>query len=165
MKEALALMPFDRAQALSAVDIGAGYGLFASEILTAFPFVTVTLQDVSEPMNDLGRTRLAEHADRIRFVRSDLSSPSWTASLGGQFDLAVSSIAIHNLYDLGRIAQVYSEIHEVLKPGGAFINLDHISRVGGVEGQTDWLRQAGFVEVECVEITERLARLSGKKAP
>ena len=86
------------------------------------------------------------------------------SAIGGPFDLAVSSIAIHNLYNDGLIAQVYKDIFDLLKPGGTFINLDHIRRVGGVEGQTAWLRDAGFAEVDCIEVTTRIARLQARKA-
>ena len=164
MREALAATAYAEDEVTTALDVGAGYGLFASEVLRAFPNAVVTLQDVSEPMFEIARERLADQLPRLRFVRSDLSTRDWTSEIGGPFDLAVSSIAIHNLYDEGRIAQVYKDIHDLLKPGGTFINLDHIRRVGGVEGQTAWLREAGFAEVDCVEVTQGVARLSARKA-
>ena len=39
-----------------------------------------------------------------------------------------------------------------------------IHRVGGPEGQTQWLRDAGFAQVDCVEIARNLTRLSARKA-
>ena len=164
MRDALAATPYAQDEVIAALDVGAGHGLFASEVLRAFPNAVVTLQDVSEPMFELARERLADQIPRLRFVRSDLSTRGWTSEVGGPFDLAVSSIAIHNLYDEGLIAQVYKDIHDLLKPGGTFINLDHVRRVGGVDGQTAWLREAGFAEVDCIDVTERLARLYARKA-
>ncbi|MEE9606960.1 MAG: class I SAM-dependent methyltransferase, partial [Myxococcota bacterium] len=122
------------------------------------------LQDVSEPMFEIARERFADQASHMRFALCDLGTSDWTSKVGGPFDLAVSSIAIHNLYDESAIARVYKDVYGLLKPGGTFINVDHIGRVGGAEGQTRWLRDAGFDQVECVEITERLARLSARKA-
>ena len=164
MRDALAATPFAEDDSIVALDVGAGYGLFASEVLKAFPNAVVTLQDVSEPMFEIARERLADQVDRLRFVRSDWGTPGWTSEVGGPFDLAVSSIAIHNLYDEGLIAQLYKDIHDLLKPGGTFVNLDHVRRVGGIEGQSAWLRDAGFAAVDCVAVTERLARLSARKA-
>ncbi|MCH7655622.1 MAG: class I SAM-dependent methyltransferase [Chloroflexi bacterium] len=164
MREALAATPYAKDEPLAALDVGAGYGMFASEVLRAFPKAVVTLQDVSEPMFELARERFADQVAQMRFVRSDLSKPGWTSEIGGPFDLAVSSIAIHNLYDESLIARVYAEVYGLLKPGGTFINIDHIQRVGGAEGQTRFLRDAGFADVECITISERLARLSARKA-
>lgn len=164
MREALAATPYPKDEPLLALDIGAGHGMFAGEVLRAFPKATVTLQDVSEPMFDIARERLADSLEQLRFVQGDLTKREWTSGIGGPFDLAVSSIAIHNLYNDGLIAQVYKDIFDLLKPGGTFINLDHIRRVGGVEGQTAWLRDAGFAEVDCIEVTTRIARLQARKA-
>ncbi len=164
MRDALAATPYGRDEALAALDVGAGYGLFASEVLRAFPNAVVTLQDVSERMFEIARERFADQLPRMRFARSDLNALDWTSGAGGPFDLAVSSIAIHNLYDEALIARVYADVHGLLKPGGTFINIDHIARVGGAEGQMGWLRDAGFTSVECVTISERLACLSARKA-
>lgn len=164
MRDALAATGYGGDDALSAMDIGAGYGLFASEVLRAFPNATVTLQDVSEPMFEIARKRFADHASHMRFALCDLGTSAWTSEVGGPFDLVVSSIAIHNLYDESAIARVYNDVHGLLKPGGTFINVDHIQRVGGPEGQTQWLRDAGFAQVDCVEIARNLTRLSARKA-
>ncbi len=164
MRDALATTPYGADDELAALDVGAGYGMFASEVLRAFPNAVVTLQDVSEPMFEIARERFADRLAQMRFVLSDLSQPSWTSEIGGPFDLAVSSIAIHNLYDEALIARVYADVHGLLKPGGTFINIDHIAKAGGPEGQVRWLREAGFASVDCFMIGERNARLSARKA-
>lgn len=164
MRDALAATGYGGDDALTAMDIGAGYGLFASEVLRAFPNAVVTLQDVSEPMFEIARERFADQASHMRFALCDLGTSAWTSKVGGPFDLVVSSIAIHNLYNESLIERVYNDVHGLLKPGGTFINVDHIGRVGGSEGQTRWLRDAGFAEVDCVEIARNLTRLSARKA-
>ena len=57
-------------------------------------------------MFDIPRQRLATNHSQLRFVHSDLSASGWASALGEPFDLAVSSIAIHNLYDLDLIAEL-----------------------------------------------------------
>ena len=48
--------------------------------------------------------------------------------------------------------------------GEQSINIDHIGKVGGPEGQVRWLREAGFDTVDCFMIGENNARLSARKA-
>ena len=102
---------------VSVLDVGGGYGVVTEEVLAAFPHARVTLQDYSEPMLDAARRRLAPEAGRLAFVQADLTDPGWTGRVGGPFDLAVSAIAIHNLRDIGAIADCYRGIAQVLKPG------------------------------------------------
>ena len=46
-QEALASASFSREAEINVLDVGAGYGLFAEEVLKAFPRARVTLQDYS----------------------------------------------------------------------------------------------------------------------
>ena len=66
---------------------------------------------------------------------------------GGPFDLAVSAIALLNLRDPEKIYACYRAIHDLLKPGGCFLNCDRF--VEGVEPHLGVLREAGFDCVEC----------------
>ena len=93
------------------------------------------------------RQRLADHSDRLRYVLCDLRDPSWPQQVGGPFDLAVSAIALHNLRDPEKIFARYRAIHDLLKPGGCFLNCDRF--VEGLEPHLAELREAGFERVEC----------------
>src|SRR5437762_2635690 len=99
LREMLALAPFARDAAIAVLDVGGGYGVLTEEVLRALPQARVTLQDYSQPMLDAAHRRLGAAAARVGYVQSDLCDPSWTERAGGPFDLAVSSIAIHNLRD------------------------------------------------------------------
>lgn len=142
---AFAPLPHDAAPAV--LDVGAGYGAVTEEVLRAFPAARITLQDYSQPMLDRARQRLADHADRLGYVLSDLTDPSWPERVGGPFDLAVSAIAIHNLRDPEKIYACYRAIRGLLKPGGCFLNCDRF--IEGVEPHIAKLREAGFELVEC----------------
>jgi SAM-dependent methyltransferase len=98
-------------------------------------------------MLDQARQRLARHSDRLTYVICDLTDPSWPRAVGGPFDLAVSAIALHNLRDSEKIFACYRAIHDVLKPGGCFLNCDRY--VEGIETHLAALREAGFDRVEC----------------
>jgi SAM-dependent methyltransferase len=132
---------------LNVLDVGAGYGAVSEEVLQAFPAARVTLQDYSRPMLDHARQRLADRSDQLRYVVCDLVDPSWPRQVGGPFDLAVSAIALHNLRDPEKIYACYRAIHDLLKPGGCFLNCDRF--VEGVEPHLGALREAGFDRVEC----------------
>jgi ubiquinone/menaquinone biosynthesis C-methylase UbiE len=143
----LSFAPFPREAELEVLDVGAGYGAVSEELLQAFPAARVTLQDYSRPMLDRARQRLADRSDQLRFVLCDLVDPSWPKQVGGPFDLAVSAIALHNLRNPEKIFACYRAIHDLLKPGGSFLNCDRF--VEGIEPHLVALREAGFGRVEC----------------
>jgi tRNA (cmo5U34)-methyltransferase len=123
--------------------------------------------------------RLAQHGDRVNIVTADLSTADWRNDLGSAFDVAVSSIAIHNLRDPRRIREIYGEVFSVLNDGGFFVNFDYVrpsspmlrplavlagsdpeagytqritggqNSPGTIEEQLIWLREAGFTAVDC----------------
>jgi ubiquinone/menaquinone biosynthesis C-methylase UbiE len=150
LREMLRAAPFARDAAIAVLDVGGGYGVVTEEVLGLFPQAQVTLQDYSRPMLEAARRRLVQHADRVRFAVGDLTDPAWTETVGGPFDLAVSAIAIHNLRDLGLIAECYRGIARLLKPGMLFLDYDLFDLIGGVAAQSETLKTAGFVRVDCL---------------
>src|SRR5262249_25422022 len=101
-------------------------------------------------MLDRAKARLAADAARVRFVVGDLRDPAWAKSVGGPFNLAVSGIAIHNLYDMAAIAACYEAIYGLLKRSGCFIDYDHFDNVGGVPLHQHMMKVAGFKDAEPV---------------
>jgi SAM-dependent methyltransferase len=161
-----AIKSIDRSddESFTALDVGAGYGLLTTELLKRFPNAQITLQDVSEPMLAHAKSRLAQNASQLTFKTSDFSQTDWASALGGPFDVVVSAIAIHNMYDDDLISSVYKGIHGLMGPGATFINLDYAGQSGGVEAHLAWLRDAGFADVECIPANDRISRLVARKA-
>lgn len=149
LRAMLALTPYAPDAAIEVLDIGGGYGVLTEEVLRAFPGSRVTLQDYSAPMLDAARRRLGAAADRVTFLLGDLRERSWREHAGGPFDLAVSSIAIHNLRDLDRIADCYRDIVLLLKPGALFLDYDVFDVAGGTAVHSQLIEQAGLVRVAC----------------
>jgi ubiquinone/menaquinone biosynthesis C-methylase UbiE len=147
LQQMLSFAPFPRAAELEILDVGAGYGAVTEEVLRAFPAARIALQDYSRPMLDRARERLTSRSEHLRYVVCDLTDPSWPQQVGGPFDLAVSAIALHNLRDDEKIFACYRAIHDLLKPGGCFLNCDRFTE--GVEPHLAELRKAGFDRVEC----------------
>jgi SAM-dependent methyltransferase len=147
LRQMLSSAPFAYDAEMAVLDVGAGYGVVTEEVLAAFPRARVTLQDYSPAMLDQASRRLAAHADRLSYVLCDLFDPTWPQGVGGPFDFAVSAIVLHNLGSREKIFACYPAIHDLLRPGGCFLNYDRF--VDGVEGHIAELRGAGFGRVEC----------------
>ena len=154
---------FSNEQQINVLDVGSGYGLLAKYVLDNYPNANVTLQDVSEPMFEHAKQRLAEYENRTTYITSDFSKRDWSKTLGGPFDMVVSAIAIHNMYDDNLIASIYKDIFDLIGPNGVFANLDYAAQAGGVETHVQWLREAGFKSVDAIEQNERIVILRGAK--
>lgn len=72
----------------------------------------------------LGRARCG---DRIRFVEADLADSTWPrrAGLPEQVDAAVSTTALHWL-EPAQLEELYARLAERIRPGGVFVNADHL---------------------------------------
>jgi len=110
------------------VDLGCGSGVLTQALLSRYPQATGTLVDFSEPMLKAARTQLSDHASRLRFVTEDFGATAWLRSVSDQapFDVIMSAYAIHHQPD-ARKRELYAEILNLLKPGGFFINVEHVA--------------------------------------
>jgi 2-polyprenyl-3-methyl-5-hydroxy-6-metoxy-1,4-benzoquinol methylase len=150
LRKMLSFAPFAKRAAIRVLDVGAGYGVVTEEVMRAFPEARVTWQDYSQPMREHARRRLAKHAARLDYVLSDLSGPDWGKGVGGPFELVVSGIALHNLRDRKLIFRCYGTIHELLVPGGCFLDCDYFKYAGGVAIHMAAMEKVGFERVECI---------------
>ena len=141
-----ATMPCESEARVKILDIGSGYGALTYYLLSQFPHAQTVCHDGSAEMLALGRERLAKFKDRVKFIQSDLSEPGWSKKLAGPFDAVVSSIAIHNVREHATIRSIYRECFDLLNPGGCFLNLDRMRP--SVNEQLDWLREAGYQQVQ-----------------
>jgi tRNA (cmo5U34)-methyltransferase len=165
------------------LDLGTGDGRLLDLVLTARPGSTGIGLDLNEEMLTRAAERFAGD-DRATIARHDLDDP-----LPGDdsFDVVVSSFAIHHVSD-ERKRSLYAECAQRLRPGGAFLNLEHVASptvalheaflaeldidpadddpsnlLAPVEDQLGWLRDAGLVDVDCHWKWRELALLAGAK--
>ena len=121
-----ALVPFEHDHPIRVLDIGTGQGAVAAILLDAFPRSTAVGLDVSEPMQQIAAGRMAHYGDRFRYYLGDFVDGDLPTDLGGPFDVAVSSRAIHHLPAAAK-QRLYQSIFQALSPGGAAFNLDSVA--------------------------------------
>lgn len=167
------------------LDLGTGDGRLLALVRTAHPGVESVALDFSPPMIERFRERFAD-ADDVTLVEHDLDDPLPAL---GSFDAVVSSFAIHHTVD-ERKREIFAEVHGLLRPGGVFANLEHVAsatpnlheqfraalgegrddrddpsnKLAPVEDQLSWLREVGFVDVDCLWKWRELALLVGWRA-
>src|SRR5579872_5491450 len=117
-----ALLEFVPHSAARILDLGSGDGRLLALVRLARPGAQAAALDFSDAM--LGRLRARFASDPVTIVAHDLARPL-PDSLG-EFDAVVSSFAIHHLAHARKRA-LYAEIFTRLRPGGGFLNLEHVS--------------------------------------
>jgi tRNA (cmo5U34)-methyltransferase len=110
------------------MDLGCGDGILGAAILGEYPHSRGVLVDFSEPMLTQAREQLREYESQLVFEGLDYGDATWVNSVQAQgpFDAIVSGYSIHHQPDV-RKRQIYEEIFSLLKPGGWFINIEHVS--------------------------------------
>jgi len=178
-----ALAEFVPARVERVLDLGTGDGVTLALVRELRPHVAGVAVDFADEMLDLARARFA--GEPVDVVVHDLDVPlpgTW-----GEFDLVVSSFAIHHVAD-DRKRALYGEVHDRLRPGGTFLNLEHVASptpelhdefltalgidpadddpsnlLAPVDAQLAWLREVGFTHVDCHWKWRELALLAGTR--
>jgi SAM-dependent methyltransferase len=164
------------------LDLGCGDGEVVGRVLDVRPGAEAVAADFSAEM--LGRVRARFAGSRqVTIVEHDLEQPldpRW-----GDFDAVVSAYAVHHVPD-SRKRALYGEVYGRLRPGGMFLNLEHVASptdrlhreflamldidpedddpsniLAPVESQLGWLREIGFDHVDCHWKWRELALLAG----
>ena len=110
------------------LDIGCGDGVLGQAVLAHYPDAHGILLDFSKPMIEAAQHKLAARKENLTFVVQDYGVPSWleAVKLYAPFDVIVSGYSIHHQPD-DRKRELYQEIFDLLKPGGIFLNLEHVA--------------------------------------
>lgn len=153
------------------LDLGTGDGRLLWVVMQKVPNAKGVALDFSDYMLKHARKRF-ENNNSVQVIKHDLNDPlpldSWP-----KFDLVISGLAIHHLVH-ERKKQLYTEIFELLKPNGFFLNLEHVAsatpelhqkfliaigltqetddpsnKLLDVQTQLEWLNQIGYSQVDC----------------
>ena len=164
------------------LDLGTGNGRLLALLKIDRPDALYVALDFSPPMLEAVRKRFDTDTN-VEVVEHNMDEPLPQIGL---FDAIVSSFAIHHLTD-ERKHSLYTEIFELLAPGGVFCNLEHVAsptphlheqylRKAGftgpedpanklldLEAQLQWLREIGFTDVDCMWKWREFALFAGVK--
>jgi SAM-dependent methyltransferase len=110
------------------LDLGCGDGILGAAVLGQYPQSRGILADFSEPMLVEARKNLRDFASQLEFLDVDYADLAWAQSVehGAPFDAVVSGYSIHHQPD-DRKLEIYAEIFDLLRPGGWFVNVEHIA--------------------------------------
>jgi tRNA (cmo5U34)-methyltransferase len=180
-----ALLEFIPKTARRILDLGTGNGRLLALVKSWISVAAVesVAVDFSPAMLEAVAERFAGDSS-VTIVAHNLDQPLPAL---GEFDAVVSSFAIHHLVHQRKRA-LYAEIHSLLNPGGVFCNLEHVSsptprlheeflqhigytvetedpsnKLLDLETQLQWLREIGFVDVDCQWKWRELALLVGRR--
>jgi tRNA (cmo5U34)-methyltransferase len=167
------------------LDLGTGDGRLLALVRLHNPDAEGVALDFSDTMLEQAKKRFANDS-KVKVVKHDFSQPLPAKELG-KFDAIVSSLAIHHLFDERKEA-LYREAFNLLNPKGVFCNLEHVAsptpavhakflaeigwtpqtedpsnKLLDVETQLRWLRQIGYVDVDCYWKWMEVAVLVGCK--
>ena len=116
------------------LDLGCGDGILGRTVMAEYPQAKGVFLDFSEPMIEAAKQKADHPPSNLHRSRP------WLQALGCSpsqqpFDLVLSGLAIHHLPDERKQA-LYQEIFDLLKPGGMFLNLEHVAP------NSEWAKQA-----------------------
>lgn len=104
------------------LDLGCGPGSLSGRLADRLPEATVIGLDADPLLLSLGRTH---YGDRVRFVETDLGGTDWLDQVPTSIHAAVSTTALHWL-EPDQLAALYRTLGALLRPGGVFVNGDHL---------------------------------------
>jgi SAM-dependent methyltransferase len=108
------------------LDLACGTGAIAERAHERFSEAEVVGVDLDPILLLLAREAFAAE-DRVRFVTADLREPDWASALGaGPFDAVLTATALHWLQE-PVLRRVYADVGALLRPGGVFLNADHVA--------------------------------------
>jgi tRNA (cmo5U34)-methyltransferase len=121
IKSLIDSIPFEDSKPIKILDLGCGTGNITLAVKRRYPNAQVTCVDLAERMIDLAKFKLSEYDD-IEYHVGDLRDMEFN----GDYDLVVSSLALHHLKTDEEKITVYKKIYDSLKDGGVFYNADNV---------------------------------------
>ena len=103
------------------LEIGAGSGAMAAEVLALHPDITMTVTDFDQAMVDGATERLRTFGDRVTLREADATGLPFD---DGAFDAVLSWIMLHHTIEWEK---AIAEAVRVVRPGGHVVGYDIVS--------------------------------------
>lgn len=104
------------------MDLGAGTGALAAAILARLPRARVLLVDLDPAMLEVARARLSAFPGRFEIRTAPFTDPLPEGV--DAVDAVVASLALHHVADLADKRELYTQLHDALRPGGLLLSAD-----------------------------------------
>lgn len=130
--------------ARSLLDVGCGAGNYSIKLLQVLPQLEITLIDLSGPMLDRARERLASCAQTgVTALQGDIRN----LEIGVErFDLIVAGMVLHHLRSDAEWRLVYIKLWRALKSGGSLWISDLVEHSIPAVQELMWQRYARYLE-------------------
>ncbi|GAA3831893.1 class I SAM-dependent methyltransferase [Streptomyces coacervatus] len=107
------------------LDLACGTGSITARLFARFPNATSTGIDLDPALLAIARGTF-EGDERVTFVEADLKDPDWPTRLPYEtYDAVLTATALHWLHS-EPLAVLYGQVAELVRPGGVFMNADHM---------------------------------------
>ena len=110
---------FDRFDSIRIIDLGCGTGTIAKRLADRFPNSKIVCLDIASKMIEIAKYKLLDHKN-TEFIVGDFSKIDFKE----QFDVVVSSLALHHIETDNEKKEFYTKIFNVLANSGQFVNAD-----------------------------------------
>ncbi|GAA2472086.1 class I SAM-dependent methyltransferase [Streptomyces thermolineatus] len=111
------------------LDLACGTGSITDRLLRRLPGARSVGVDLDPALLTIARGTFAGD-DRAEFVTADLRDDDWTRKLPRRdFDAVLTTTALHWM-DTGALNGLYRTVASLVRPGGLFMNADHMPQEG-----------------------------------
>ncbi|MEC3908824.1 methyltransferase domain-containing protein [Tamlana sp. 2201CG12-4] len=113
-------IPYNTDSKIKIIDLGCGTGTISELISKKFPNAQIICLDIAKKMIEMAKLKLSSY-NNIEYVVGDFYQMS---NISNEFDVVVSSLALHHLETDSDKINFYQTIYNNLKSGGVFFNAD-----------------------------------------
>jgi tRNA (cmo5U34)-methyltransferase len=121
----LDLIPAERGEQFTIVELASGEGVLAEAIMERFPHCRYVALDGSSLMRERTAQRVERFRDRLEVRPFEIAGSQWRAILPHPLRCVLSSLCVHHLSGEQK-QQLFKEMRQHLEPGGALLLADII---------------------------------------
>jgi tRNA (cmo5U34)-methyltransferase len=125
------------------LDVGCGAGNFSLKLLEYLPGLSITLNDLSQPMLVRAGERLAiANCGSLARVQADIRE--WEPGFE-KFDVILAAAVLHHLRTPAEWEAVFTRFFHTLRPGGSLWVFDMVAHASGAVHAVQWSRYSDYL--------------------